>query len=230
MQEVVQNNQPSILSNKLRDLLKVYDSQNKTLIDQGFVDEKLNLRTLRKCNGNIELATESIKSKLEKKQKRLEKKANRPSKEEKIAKIKQEITELGFEEQSKKLEELGYTNLARNARLLKKFSGALDDIIKRLQKKAETRENKPKEKKEKAFKLREELKEKVKKERKPKEKLEKVACAEYEIIPESITTIYLDGNNMLFCENEIRRLVLSHKRLEAEKVLSNIAFTYSELT
>jgi len=57
-------------------------------------------------------------------------------------------------------------------------------------------------------------------------RLSLVALQEYEEIPSYIERIYLDGNNMLFIEDSIRRLVLGKNRKRAEEILADIAYEF----
>jgi len=153
-----------------------------------------------------------------------------------------DIKELGYETQNQQLICQGFVQLSQNRRYLIKFNGYLEQVIEALKQKNALREERrrakvkdtpeglesakksrrtrePKERKPKR-----EKSERVRKEK--KERLSLVALQEYEEIPSYIERIYLDGNNMLFIEDSIRRLVLGKNRKRAEEILADIAYEF----
>jgi hypothetical protein len=48
--------------------------------------------------------------------------------------------------------------------------------------------------------------------------------------PKSVLFLYLDGNNLLFVESRIRKLCLSNRRLEGERLFSQLVLKFSELS
>lgn len=47
--------------------------------------------------------------------------------------------------------------------------------------------------------------------------------------PKSVLFLYLDGNNLLFVESRIRKLCLSNRRLDGERVFSQLVLKFAEL-
>ncbi len=144
--------------------------------------------------------------------------------------IAEKIKELGYETQNTQLFELGFTKYSQNLRLLRLHQGQLEPIVQYLQQKPakksqeengdQVKEGKPK---------REKREKKEKKEKKPKkERMPVIETKELTEWPAHIRTLYLDGNNMLFVEDAIRRMMLGRKKKLAEQVLADLAFEFAQ--
>jgi len=60
-----------------------------------------------------------------------------------------------------------------------------------------------------------------------KEYRPKINQKDYNEWPEHIQSVYLDANNMLYVEENIRKLIISNRRREAEKLISDLALQYA---
>jgi len=135
--------------------------------------------------------------------------------------IAEKIKEAGFEAQNAQLFEHGFTKLSRNLRLLKLHQGQLEPIVQYLQQKPAKISKKSKEGTEEQTKPKKEKKVR-------KEKMPVIETKELTEWPAHIRTLYLDGNNMLFVEDAIRKMMLGRKKKLAEQTLANLAFEFAQ--
>ena len=193
--------------------------QNDFLISKGFTSIRKNFKKLEKFNGEKDLALEAMV-------KHDEKMKNKPSKEEKRKKIEEEIKSLGFTSQNEFLISKGYTKPKANLKVLKKVKGDLEKSLKTILEKYEKRE------------LRRKLKKEMSPEEKQKKKLERETKLKLksELLPFLLTEVksntkilYLDGNNMLFVDDWIRKLCLKHKGKEAENLISQLSQEFCKI-
>jgi len=141
--------------------------------------------------------------------------------------IAEKIKELGFETQNTQLFELGFTKYSQNLRLLRLHQGQLEPIIQYLQQKPARISKKSKE--EAGDQAKEGKPKREKKEKKiRKEKMPAIETKELTEWPAHIRTLYLDGNNMLFVEDAIRKMMLGRKKKLAEQVLADLAFEFAQ--
>ncbi len=142
-------------------------------------------------------------------------------------KIAEKIKESGFEAQNTQLFELGFTKLSRNLRLLKLHQGQIEPIVQYLQEKPAKISKKSKEETQEQIKPKKEKKEKQ--EKKPKkERMPVIETKELAEWPAHIRTLYLDGNNMLFVDDAIRKMMLGRKKKLAEQTLANLALNFAQ--
>lgn len=186
---------------KGEDILKKLgiEEQNKALEEAGFTNPRRNIKALMITQGDVKKAIEILNQKNDK---------EHLGKEEKEKIALEKIKELGFELQNQQLFDKGYTRLSRNVKILAICKGDADKALFMLEGTGrgwgERREKKEK-----------------------KEKQELAPVVEYEKLPDNITRVYLDGNNMLFVEGAIRRLCLRRKTSSAEIVISDIAWEFA---
>jgi len=190
-----------------------FSEQNNFLISKGFTKLRLNYKILSKVNGDKDLALEKIT-------KRTEKFKNSLSKDERRKKIFEELETLGYSSQNKILESKGFTKPKKNLKMLIKAKGDFEKALKKIKEHCEKKQ------------LRKLMKEENTSEQKNDKKLEK---EERQKIKEDLKSwlldeikpgtkiAYLDGNNMLFVDENLRKLCLSHKRSEAERLLVDLA-------
>ena len=137
--------------------------------------------------------------------------------------ILENIKELGFEAQNERLYHLGFTKLSRNLKYLKLYNGDIDQILAHFESKDKIRKESEREPK-KHHEYR-----KDRKERAPREDSPALELKELTEWPAHIRTLYLDGNNMLFVEDAIRKLVLGRKNKLAEQVLAELALEFAKV-
>jgi len=148
-------------------------------------------------------------------------------------KVLEKIKNEGFETQNQQLITLGFTNFSQNLKYLKEYQGdfknASAKLLEKKAKKEKGKDSDPNEKKEKK-----QVKEKIQKElqekREKKEKVVQIPLKEFPEWPAEITTVYLDGNNMLFVDDAIRKKVLRRKRKAGEIMLASLAIQFSKLS
>ena len=198
---------------------KNFKVQNEFLISKGFTEIRRNFKQLEKFNGEIDKALEALI-------KREEKNKNKLSKEEKMKKTEEEIKSLGFTAQNELLISKGYTKFKVNLKLLIKVKGDQDLALKSIQQRYDKLELKRKQKKEMTPEERE--KKKIDREIKNKLKGELVSFLLTEV-KSNTKVLYLDGNNMLFVDDLIRKLCLKKKGKEAEKLISELSQEFCKL-
>jgi len=138
------------------------------------------------------------------------------------ARILENIKELGFEAQNQQLFQHGFTKLSQNLKYLKIYNGDVNQIISQLGEKSKTKETFYKELE------KDHGPRKPRKERASRGDSPDLQLKELTEWPAHIRTLYLDGNNMLFVEDAIRKLVLSRKSKLAEKVLADLALNFAQ--
>ena len=148
----------------------------------------------------------------------------------------QKIKDSGFETQNQQLLQLGFTKYSQNLKYLKEFKGDLETVSSELLERKSLKEKKKNEMEiENEGGQNKELRKFRNKERKPKgekikkERVNKVSLKEYAEWPTEIETIYLDGNNMLFVEDAIRKKVLGRRKRAGEKILAALALEFCKL-
>jgi len=198
------------------------EKQNEFLTQQGFTNTKRNLCALIENDGDAEKALPSLKKserfKEEFKQAYIKEKL---SPEEKQKHNLEKLAKLNYTAQNQVLVDAGFTDTKKNLKYLKKFDGNAEKVILVIMEKDE----KHKARKEAKLKDPSKTKEPKDKKEKPVENPKKT----YESVPENIQTIYLDGNNMLFVDDNIRKMMLSRKKKDAEKVLASLAMKFSSI-
>jgi len=158
------------------------------------------------------------------------------------ARIQEEIRRLGFEPQNKKLMEMGFKQLALNLKYLKKHQGNIQLVISKL---TEKKSNSSSDEDQPFTADNEEVVSPIQhelchpshthnypepKHRKPhymKEYTPKIELKEYNEWPFDIERVYVDGNNILFVEDGIRKLAISNRKREAQKLLSDLCFQFT---
>jgi len=148
-------------------------------------------------------------------------------------KVLEKIKIEGLEIQNQQLIDLGLTNFSQNFKYLKEYQGDFKNAsTKLLEKKAKKEKSKDSDTKEKKQKKQvKEKKEKIPKEKREKrEKVVQIPLKEFTEWPAEITTVYLDGNNMLFVDDAIRKKVLRRKRKAGEIMLASLAIQFSKLS
>jgi len=136
--------------------------------------------------------------------------------------ILENIKELGFEAQNERLYQLGFTKLSQNLKYLKLYDGNVDQILEHFESKGKIRRGSEKEPK------KHQEHRKDRKERAPREDFPALELKELTEWPSHIRTLYLDGNNMLFVEDAIRKMVLGRKNKLAEQVLADLALHFAQ--
>ena len=157
--------------------------------------------------------------------------------------ILENIKHLGYEQPNQQLLKMGYTKLSQNLKYLKLHQGDADKIISELSVKG--RSKRSHEGSYTYLNDKQRLEETIMKDvnvepmtnikrkhgrREAKVEILEVSInlIEYTTWPSNINRIYLDGNNMLYVEDHIRKLVLSRKTKEGEETLARIAAKFSE--
>jgi hypothetical protein len=194
-----------------------YSKQHEFLVSKGFTDAKFNLKALIKFNGDQEKALEKVAKKQER---------GKKSKEERLKKKEEKIVKLGFSKQHEYLVSKGFTDVKLNLKFLRRSGGDQEKAMKQIQEKSEVKEIKRKRKDEMSPGERD--KRKIDRETKKKLKEDLSSFLLNEIKPNT-KIIYLDGNNMLFVDNCIRKMCLNNKRALAEKCISDLAVEFAKI-
>jgi len=158
--------------------------------------------------------------------------------------ILRDIKEMGYEFQNQRLMNLGFTCLSRNRKYLREHAGNLDEVYLHLAAKFGSEGTRQYRKKHRSQK-REENNENEKNERNPHRRIHRRKSdaglqsvldnalpepeyIEYKKLPENITRLYLDGNNMLFVKSKLRKLMLNQQNKEAEGKLADIVYRFTQ--
>ncbi len=188
-----------------------FSEQNNFLLKCGFCNPKRKFKKLFEYDGNQDLALESLIKHNEKQIIR---------KEEKQMNCLQELEKQEFSTRHQELVSKGFTDPKLNLRLLVKYKGDLNKVLNKIEgnyEKKQPRNN-----------VREGLSiEKIQnmsicKEVKKKFKEENGNICTKKIDSE-INQMYLDGNNMLFVDEKLRKLCLSRRKSVSEKLIANLA-------
>jgi hypothetical protein len=190
-----------------------FQEQHTYLTSKGFTNLRRNFKKLEKFNGDKDKALEALL-------KREEKYKNRPSKEEKEKNAAEEILKLGYFAQNQALVAKGFTKINRNLKMLIKAAGDVDATLKRVSDKEEKRQLRKKMKED--ISPEEKAKKRFERDEKKKLKEELKSWLQSELKAEA-KIVYLDGNNMLFVDDKIRKLCLKHKGKQAEKLIADLA-------
>lgn len=159
-----------------------------------------------------------------------------------------EIIRLGYQQKNQKLIDAGFNNLKLNLSLLQKTKGNLEQVFQilseRCSKRAQDDEDVESEEESDSsthtqnFPLNlqqsTQLPDYNVSDIKAKQKLEGYkrsqrteTVSNYDVWPDEVRKVFLDGNNMLFVDKSIRKLRLSQRQKEAERTLANLAYAFA---
>lgn len=168
--------------------------------------------------------------------------------------IMEEIKSMGYYDMNQRLLESGFQKLSQNLSLLRRSNGDVEHALQILNERKNKRTKKhdeedssesaeeeqglsPNDQNQKVprskHRFQREHSKRKDKERsdkldKPKRKDGASIVNAYEEWPGSVRRVFLDGNNMLFVDNSIRKLRLARKQKEAERALANVGFEFAK--
>jgi len=207
---------------EMRDLTGKYATELKQLESAGFTKHRESIKLLKKTNGNLEVVQHFLDAKRklhDAKVRDARCKRPRGMKKAREPKIGEDSSSSDSDDDKKK-DKKRKREEKKAARDSKKLAKAMKNVdLNQMANKEEKKESKEERK----------LRKQQEKEEKHKEKKEKKDKKEVAVLPADLSTVFVDGNNLIYVLHYVRSLALRRNMAGAERALQVIAQEWSKL-